>query len=416
MKQIKLIAQIFGFVLGVTAPLLVSANTAQIIEKSSRAVVTIEHEGGNLVGSGFFVGKDGRIVTNLHVLYGAQAVIVITKAGQQFRVTEVVGIAPELDLAVIRIPEKTNGLVLSSSKAARPGDSVVALGAPKGLSSSATQGIVSAIRRASLTSPIYIQTDTPVNPGNSGGPLVNTRSEVIGVVTLKLKNSEGLNFAVAAEHVADLLSQPAQPILIARLESRGLPEGSSKKEAVLPPSSVWKNVDNGRIYSISVSDGLMTIARIFSAADNSFGVSLKGKLAKTGEIWRGGAEIQHVEFDAFGNPERCSFAYPDYFKIRIVSQQSLEVTSPKFNISDEKSIGGICPFINTGQEQTANLIPISNYDSPQTQYATQRAEIVRAKCTQIRNLLIDGDCGYARTAPKRAYCGELGLIFDTHCR
>ena len=167
------------------------------------------------VGSGFVVDPDGYIMTNAHVVSGAQRVQVILPAddadgtlatalsGRMNVVpARIVGIASELDLAVLKIDDrKLPALTLASYSQLRQGETVFAFGSPIGLRNSLTHGLVSAVaRQVDPDSPlIYIQTDAPINPGNSGGPLVNIRGEVVGINTFILSQSggnEGLGFAI----------------------------------------------------------------------------------------------------------------------------------------------------------------------------------------------------------------------------
>jgi hypothetical protein len=391
-------------------------NASQVIDRASVSVVTVEHEDRRSIGSGFFVSKDGKFATNLHVIVGAQAVIVTTKEGRQYRVTEALAIDPQRDLAILRIPDKPPSLGLASSTTVKPGDPVIAIGAPKGLSMSATQGIVSAVRRSFDGETNQIQTDTPVNPGNSGGPLVNLRGQVVGLVTSKLKNSENLNFAIAAEHISSLLNQQVQPVAIAGLQARYPQFGDRQRSTLLPPTSFWKTPETGKIFEVSVSGDQMFIKRRYSRDDMVFQVGTMGRLNKVGDIWQGAVEVKHVEFDVFGKPVPCSFTYPGYFKLRVISEQSLEMTTPEFNIDDTMPSSGICPFSPNGKANTVQLVSSSPFDSPPSSYAIEQAGIIRAKCTQLRNMLLDNNCGYINTKAKKAYCGEVMLYIDAYCR
>jgi putative serine protease PepD len=140
------------------------------------------------LGSGFVVDKAGHIVTNYHVVSGAKQVRVSFSNGSSMKAT-IVGTDPSSDLAVLKIDASSRALTplpLGDSDEARVGDSVVAIGNPFGLDRTVTAGIVSAIQRA-ITAPNgytidhVIQTDAAINHGNSGGPLLNSRGQVVGV-------------------------------------------------------------------------------------------------------------------------------------------------------------------------------------------------------------------------------------------
>ncbi len=175
------------------------------------AVVTRQQQ----IGSGFVIDADGYILTNAHVVNGAQHIQVVIpppdadgslESALSHKMTVVparlVGITTEIDLAVLKVDGmKLPALPFAQYTKVRQGETVFAFGSPGGLRNTLTHGMVSAVaRQTDPDSPlIYIQTDAPINPGNSGGPLVNTRGEVVGVNTFILSQSggnEGLGFAI----------------------------------------------------------------------------------------------------------------------------------------------------------------------------------------------------------------------------
>ncbi len=189
------------------------------LEENNRgqtALVTREHA----IGSGVIVDSDGYIVTNAHVVEGAQRIHVSLSmpsadfpdrsapAGKQ-RVVEarLVGLHKETDLALLKIDQTgLPTLSLGSHRPVHQGELVFALGSPEGLENSVTMGVVSSVaRQADPSRPmVYIQTDAPINPGNSGGPLVDSDGYVIGINTFILSEtggSEGLGFAIPARIV-----------------------------------------------------------------------------------------------------------------------------------------------------------------------------------------------------------------------
>ena len=169
-------------------------------------------------GSGIVIDTNGDILTNNHVVEGARTIQVVFSDGATVSAT-VVGTDAANDLAVIKVDPSAHTLVaatLGDSSAVRIGDSVLALGNPFDLSGSLTQGIVSGLDRTdtednSTTLRGLIQTDAPVNPGNSGGPLLNAQGEVIGINTL-IENptgqsvNVGVAFAVSINQVKSELA------------------------------------------------------------------------------------------------------------------------------------------------------------------------------------------------------------------
>ena len=170
------------------------------------------------IGSGVIVDPEGYIVTNAHVLNGAEKIEVIVPPqpmagvppnqvqdmqGKSFQARKV-GVSREIDLAVIKIEAHgLPALTVRNTTQAKQGELVFAFGSPQGLRNTVTMGVVSAVaRQPDPDSPlVYIQTDAPINPGNSGGPLVNTDGELLGINTFILTTSggnQGLGFAIPA--------------------------------------------------------------------------------------------------------------------------------------------------------------------------------------------------------------------------
>ncbi|MFN7854803.1 MAG: HhoA/HhoB/HtrA family serine endopeptidase [Dolichospermum sp.] len=153
-------------------------------------------------GSGFIINSSGQILTNSHVVDGADLVTVTLKDGRTFK-GKVLGEDAVTDVAVIQI-EANNlpTLALGKSDTLQPGEAVIAIGNPLGLNNTVTSGIISATDRSSSDIGAsdkrvdYLQTDASINPGNSGGPLLNYRGEVIGMNTAIIQGAQGLGFAI----------------------------------------------------------------------------------------------------------------------------------------------------------------------------------------------------------------------------
>lgn len=153
-------------------------------------------------GSGFLMSSDGQILTNAHVIDGADRVRVFLKDGRNFE-GKVLGEDPITDVAVVKIDAKNLPMVsLGNSEKLQPGEWAIAIGNPLGLDNSVTMGIISATGRSSRDVGVpdkrigFIQTDAAINPGNSGGPLLNSAGEVIGMNTAIIQGAQGLGFAI----------------------------------------------------------------------------------------------------------------------------------------------------------------------------------------------------------------------------
>jgi S1-C subfamily serine protease len=180
-----------------------------VISRAMPAVVRVETNGG--FGTGFFVRSD-TILTNVHVVNNTVSVT-IRRADGTTTPARLETSAPELDIAVLRVdnaPASQPTVMLGSGIRARVGEEVVALGSPLGLQNTVTRGIVSAVRTVNTVT--LVQTDAAVNPGNSGGPLLDRSGAAIGIATMSMRSAvaQGLSFAVAIDHAVDLLAGKRQ--------------------------------------------------------------------------------------------------------------------------------------------------------------------------------------------------------------
>jgi S1-C subfamily serine protease len=217
-----------------------SDELAAVVERAGPSVLHIralhDRRPGVASGSGVLVSPDGFALTNSHVVHGATAVEADTPDGRTL-LADLVGDDPATDLAVLRLPVETPlpYSALGDSNALRVGDVVLAVGSPYGLSFTVTAGIVSALGRTIRSQAAgrviegVIQTDAPLNPGNSGGPLLDVEGRVVGVNTALLDGAQGLCFAVPSNTASFVLSEILRHGRVRRARM-----GVGAEDAVLP--------------------------------------------------------------------------------------------------------------------------------------------------------------------------------------
>ncbi|HWU87752.1 MAG TPA: trypsin-like peptidase domain-containing protein [Kofleriaceae bacterium] len=196
-----------------------------VVERAAPAVVSLElaaHRGPGGAGSGFVVTPDGYVMTNSHVVAQARQIRIRTPAGE-IAEGQVMGDDPATDLALVRVdpaalavaPQTVPFLAIDGARTPRVGQLAVAIGNPLGFESTVSTGVVSALGRSlrgrggRLIDGV-IQHTAPLNPGNSGGPLLDGRGRVLGVNTAIIARSQGIGFAIAVETAAWVLGQLLQ--------------------------------------------------------------------------------------------------------------------------------------------------------------------------------------------------------------
>jgi serine protease Do len=176
---------------------------AEIAERSLPSVVLIR--GPDRIGTGFIIWQDGRIATNLHVIYGARDLEVELPGGRVVRGIEVMATDEAHDLAVIRVPVRDlPALDLGDSDTARPGQRVVAIGHPLGLGDTVSDGLISAVRTVGPGTKV-LQISAPIAQGSSGGPVFDDKGAVLGVAFLVSREGQNLNFAIPVNYLKPLL-------------------------------------------------------------------------------------------------------------------------------------------------------------------------------------------------------------------
>ena len=192
------------------------------------------------IGSGFIINEEGYILTNYHVIQGAQE-ISVTLSNDVTTTAQIVNYDENQDVAMIKITDESVEIPatveLGDSDALQPGEEVIAIGTPLSteLSSTVTKGIISATSRSvavqSGVTMNLIQTDAAINAGNSGGPLVNTKGEVVGINSSKISGEavEGIGFSIPINDIKDKIESLSKPILNLGISVRTIDEALSKQ-------------------------------------------------------------------------------------------------------------------------------------------------------------------------------------------
>lgn len=239
-----------------------TGNLADLLEKIYPSVVRIDVMMGDkhALGSGYVLTEEGIVATNFHVMQGATEATAVFKNGDKAKVEGTLLLDEKRDIAILKIDKQGLTPLPLADKLPREGDSVAAFGAPLGLSFSASQGIVSAIRdgkELDEENPYpgkWIQTTAPISQGNSGGPLVNMEGQMVAMNTMVSVIGQNLNFAISSLEVADALKKAKGQRLLALSQgaARSLPSkrtSKSKNEIAakdIPAKSLKAYVEAGQ--------------------------------------------------------------------------------------------------------------------------------------------------------------------------
>ncbi|QDU38726.1 putative periplasmic serine endoprotease DegP-like precursor [Maioricimonas rarisocia] len=230
------------------------AALTELIERVQPSIVVISFEGRDGqtkgIGTGFVIREDGLIATNLHVLGEARPISVRSKDGTEYDVVEIFATEKSQDLAILRVDaEGLQPLELGNSDELVQGQPIVALGNPQGLEHSVVAGVVSGIRE-DVEGMSMIQLAIPIEPGNSGGPVLDEQGRVQGIITLKSLVTDNLGYAVTINSLKPLLEKP-NPIALARWLTIGR---LNPKEWQVPGDVRWTQ-RAGRIHVEGVGEG-----------------------------------------------------------------------------------------------------------------------------------------------------------------
>jgi S1-C subfamily serine protease len=264
-------------------------DSASITKNVSPAVVLIKGTtaNGEVLGTGFIISSDGTIATNLHVIQNLQSGGVQLASGDKFDSFSVLAIDDRKDIAIIKIPGFDLPTVpLGNSNNVQIGEPVLIAGNPLGLRGSVSTGIISSIRDdPSAGGYKVIQTDASANPGNSGGPLVNRESEVIGIVTFKIVGGENLNFAIPVNYLRGLMDSLGSPMTLESLRAKIATQADVFKSDVFPTR--WKSLQSGTTKIIRRDDDRVYVETLRPEAEKAAGCFNLAELQKKNDIFVG---------------------------------------------------------------------------------------------------------------------------------
>ena len=260
---------------------------AEIVKSSIDAVVlvVVSDAAGKEVGqgSGFIISPDGKIVTNYHVIEGADSAIVKLSNGAFFPVDGVLATSKDDDLAVIKVfGRNLPFLPFGDSEKLSIGDRVIAIGSPLGLQNTVTDGIVSALRDDSKGRN-WIQTTAPASPGNSGGPLLNLEGDVVGVITFGAKVGQNLNFAAPINAAKSLLASSHD---VVPLDTQTLSKAVRSRRPIR--GRIWTSMTSGHDYKVRFDgDYIYTEWVNLPRKHRETPAFARSEFKKQGDIWVG---------------------------------------------------------------------------------------------------------------------------------
>ena len=278
----------------------------QIAQKAFRSTVLLVMEDDNgqplSLGSGFFVG-DGQIATNLHVVENAaRGYAKLVGQETKFNIEGYTAIDEKRDLIILKVPAYgTRAISLSNSDFAQVGEIVYAIGNPRGLEGTFSDGIISSIRP--IGNDKLIQITAPLSPGSSGGPVLNRRGEVIGVSVLTIRDGQNLNFAIPSNYLKNLISKV------------GYVQSLSRSKPTTPRQSLLKGLSGRNIDG--VSGGKFTWDSDFRYYSLGYTFSLRNHLRENVRNVR----YLVIFYDAIGDPIDATFEeFPGIIPARLAKR------------------------------------------------------------------------------------------------
>lgn len=272
-------------------------DAAAIAKRTMPSVVLIAGDTNNGMrksGSGFIVGADGTIATNLHVVRDLRNALVKLGTGELYDDIQVLAFDERKDIAIIKVPAfGLPALPLANSDSIEVGIPVALVGNPLEFENSITTGIVSALRMSDLGYKV-IQTDAAANPGNSGGPLMNAQGRALGLLTYKRRDSENLNFVVPSNYIRGLLTN-TRAFPLSELTSH-----LTNTLASIPSNSgpsfptTWHSLNSNTTKILRFSDDHLYVETLFSESDREKGYFSNYDFLRKDSLYEGTVRSSHV--------------------------------------------------------------------------------------------------------------------------
>lgn len=332
--------------IGFSAVSFAQDDLANVIEESEKSVIRIEVKGinGGSLGSGYIVSDDGMFVTNVHVLAGAELAYAIFPNEKRYEIVGTYHIDEGRDICVAKLKSAKTVPIKLAAALPRKGQTVTALGSPLGLSFTATNGIISAIRDgAELGKDIddnsmkgtWIQVDAALSPGNSGGPLINSKGEVVAMSTRASQGgvAQNLNFGISIKDISAAVAKSKNSSLtsladgVGKIKDHDIGGRSSEPNSIIrrreiPESALKEYVQRGKD---EFKDIARNIRRETTAATKVLKEMQKGEIGIPSHMATAGVEAVSV-------PGRSSEKYyfrSDAVKRRYVKRKNEQVTKLK---------------------------------------------------------------------------------------
>ena len=306
------------------------ASVAELAKKARPSIVLITMSGressDSRLGTGFVISADGLIATNLHVIGEARPITVQTADGKKLAVTEIRAWDRNLDLAVLKVDGKDlPALELGDSAKLEQGAPMVALGNPYGLKNSVVGGVISEV--CEIDGRRMLQLAMPVEPGNSGGPVLDGQGKVVGIVTLKSLVQQNIAFAVEVNALKPLLEKP-NPIPM----DRWLTIGGIDKQDWLPLFGATWQQRGGRILVGGMGSGFGGRSLCLSLAELpelpyevAVSVKLDNEAGAAGLVFHAdGKDVHYGFYPTNGKLRLTRFDGPDVFSWKVLTETASE--------------------------------------------------------------------------------------------